>query len=111
MSNTTSTTVTSPSATTPTRGRAGVLAMMANPKGVWRFLRDPKASRWSKAAAFLAVLYIVVPTDFIPDLAPVLGWLDDLGMGAVALTFIATQASRYEAQKLSAAEAPVRPVE
>lgn len=85
--------------------------MMANPKGVWRFLRDPKASRWSKAAAFLAVLYIVVPTDFIPDLAPVLGWLDDLGMGAVALTFIATQASRYEAQKLSAAEAPVRPVE
>lgn len=28
----------------------------------------------------LCLLYIVSPIDFMPDLLPVLGWLDDLGV-------------------------------
>ena len=35
----------------------------------------------------LAVLYIVSPVDFIPDVIPVVGWADDVlvGVGAGAL--------------------------
>lgn len=38
----------------------------------------------------LALLYIISPIDLIPDVIPVVGWIDDLvvalGAGAVALS-------------------------
>ena len=35
----------------------------------------PKAIR---IAAALGVLYLIFPFDFLPDLMPILGWIDDL---------------------------------
>lgn len=82
--------------------------MLANPRGLWRYLRDPATPKAAKAGVVLAALYVVVPTDMIPDIAPVLGWLDDLGMTAVALTFLARQAARYEDKALDQ-PAPQKP--
>lgn len=85
--------------------------MLANPRGLWRYLRDPATPKAAKAGVVLAALYVVVPTDMIPDIAPVLGWLDDLGMTAVALTFLARQAARYEDKALDQPAAPQEPEE
>ena len=47
--------------------------------------------RWSqlslktRIAIIAAVVYTVSPIDFIPDFLPILGWLDDLGIDALAL--------------------------
>lgn len=84
--------------------------MLANPRGLWRYLRDPATPKAAKAGVVLAALYVVVPADMIPDIAPVLGWLDDLGMTAVALTFLARQAARYE-DKVLDQPAPQKPEE
>ena len=55
---------------------------LAFPYGVFLLLKDPSIS-WKvklKAGAILAVLfvYLLDPLDLIPDIAPVIGWLDDL---------------------------------
>jgi uncharacterized membrane protein YkvA (DUF1232 family) len=49
--------------------------------------RQPLKSqaKWKRVIiALLAFLYIVSPLDLIPDVIPVVGWLDDLGVLAWA---------------------------
>jgi len=50
-----------------------------------RLLREPQVPRLVKAAPILAGLYVVSPVDFIPDVFPILGQLDDLGVLLLAL--------------------------
>ncbi len=38
--------------------------------------------------ALVALAYIVIPSDAIPDFVPMFGWLDDLGVVALALTWM-----------------------
>lgn len=43
----------------------------------------------------LAVLYLIWPVDLAPDLIPFLGWLDDLGLGSLALWYLSRTAGKY----------------
>jgi uncharacterized membrane protein YkvA (DUF1232 family) len=52
---------------------------------VVRLLRDPRVPLYLKAIPFLSLIYIVMPLDFIPDLLPVLGQVDDLGAVLLAV--------------------------
>ncbi|HCB48609.1 MAG TPA: hypothetical protein DEP47_03580 [Chloroflexi bacterium] len=45
---------------------------------VWHLLRSPDVPLYLKLLPALAVVYILIPTDFIPDVFPVIGQLDDL---------------------------------
>ena len=56
----------------------------------WVMLRDPRTPTAAKLTLVLAVLYVLSPVDLVPDMIPVLGWLDD-GVVAVLLLKLATQ--------------------
>jgi uncharacterized membrane protein YkvA (DUF1232 family) len=58
------------------------------------FFQNPSVPRWRKFAAVAAVAYVVLPLDFIPDVIPVLGWLDDIGILALAYRMISTDVAR-----------------
>lgn len=45
---------------------------------VWHLLRSPDVPLYLKLLPALAVIYILVPTDLIPDVFPGIGQLDDL---------------------------------
>lgn len=76
--------------------KATLATMLASPRGLWRFLRDPAAPWGSKLLALLTLVYVVSPIDAIPDfVVPILGWLDDVGVTAAALAYVASQAARY----------------
>ena len=55
-------------------------AMMDQIRLGWYLLTDGKVSLLTKAIIPAALLYVISPVDFIPDVIPVLGQLDDLGM-------------------------------
>jgi uncharacterized membrane protein YkvA (DUF1232 family) len=52
-----------------------------------RLMTDPRVPLWTKAIPVLALLYVLSPVDFIPDVIPVLGQADDVGimLGAMRL--------------------------
>ena len=65
----------------------------------WRFFRDPRASLGIKLLFVFAVFYLVFPFDVVPDVLPFVGWLDDLGLVAIATTFLFKAVGPYKAQE------------
>ena len=51
----------------------------------YRLMREPSVPLLTRALPVLAAVYLVWPLDFIPDLLPALGQLDDIGIVALAL--------------------------
>lgn len=66
--------------------------------GLIRFMRDPVADWKPKAAIALAVLYLIWPIDLIPDFAPIIGWLDDIGITTLAVAYLLHASSLYSKQ-------------
>ena len=50
-----------------------------------RLIREPRVGLLVKALPLLAAAYVISPLDFVPDVIPVLGQLDDLGILLVSL--------------------------
>jgi uncharacterized membrane protein YkvA (DUF1232 family) len=44
---------------------------------VWALLRDARSPVSAKLVAVLALIYVISPFDLVPDVLPILGWLDD----------------------------------
>ena len=54
-----------------------------------RLIREPRVSMLTKSMLIGAGLYLVSPLDFVPDVLPVLGQVDDLAIVLIALrTFV-----------------------
>ncbi len=60
-----------------------------------KYVRSPPVARRKKMLGVLSVAYAILPFDLIPDVVPVLGWLDDVGFLAVAFGFIARDMAKH----------------
>lgn len=68
-------------------------------KNIYLFLTDGSSDWKPKVLLALAVLYLIWPADLAPDLIPFLGWLDDLGVGALAVWYVSHTAAKYAAHQ------------
>lgn len=64
-------------------------------KNIYLFLADGRSDWKPKALLALAIVYLIWPVDLAPDLIPILGWLDDLGLGALAVWYVSRTAKNY----------------
>ena len=60
-------------------------ALLSQARLAFRLVREPRVPLLTKGVLLLAALYIISPVDFIPDVLPVIGQLDDLGIAVAAL--------------------------
>ncbi|HZI02667.1 MAG TPA: DUF1232 domain-containing protein [Archangium sp.] len=65
----------------------------------FRYVRDPRVSKWRRFAGLFAVLYFVMPLDALPDVVPILGWLDDVGVLSAAALFMVREVQRYQPER------------
>jgi len=54
----------------------------------WRLIKDRRVPFWPKGLVFLALAYVIVPLDLLPDWLVFLGWVDDLILLILALIFL-----------------------
>jgi uncharacterized membrane protein YkvA (DUF1232 family) len=55
---------------------------------LWFALRHPAAPRWLKVGAAMIVLYVLSPIDFIPDVIPLFGLMDDIVVVPFAIRWL-----------------------
>ncbi len=90
------------------RNSPTILPIFGRLRGVFRFLVDRKAPWAPKLLLLFAVLYAVSPIDAIPDIAPIVTWIDDAGLLAYALGYTLSAVDRHESgeEAASPVEAP-----
>lgn len=72
---------------------------LLRPRAVFRFLTSGKAPLLPKLGIAAAIAYIVLPIDAVPDLLPVIGWLDDVGAVTLAVAWLGREIAKFEEQK------------
>ncbi len=64
-------------------------------KALYRYMRDRYVPWYRKSIVIGALIYFISPIDAIPDLAPLMGYLDDLGVIAAVLKFMGSEIIPY----------------
>ena len=59
------------------------------------YMRDPNVSWHRKSIIIGALIYFIVPIDAIPDISPLIGYLDDLGVIAAVLKYLGNELIPY----------------
>ena len=60
-----------------------------------KYMRDPLVSWHRKSIVVAALIYFISPIDAIPDIAPLVGYLDDLGVITAVLKFLGHELIPY----------------
>lgn len=75
-------------------------------KALWLYYaaQNPQTPTWAKTTIYGALGYFILPIDAIPDMLPGVGYTDDLGVIAAAITavsmYITDEVKQQAAQKL-----------
>ncbi len=62
---------------------------------VGRYFRDRAVPFWRKGLLLAGLAYTVMPLDMVPDVLPLVGWLDDVGVLAAVATFLVRDIARH----------------
>lgn len=68
---------------------------------LFNYMMDPFVSWHRKAIVIIGLIYFIAPIDTIPDLAPFIGYLDDLGVITAMLKFLGSELIPYYEAKSS----------
>lgn len=64
-------------------------------KALYRYMKDKYVPWYRKSIVIGALIYFISPIDTIPDLAPLIGYLDDLGVIMAVTKFLGNEITPY----------------
>lgn len=62
---------------------------------LYNYMKDPFVSWHRKAIVVMGLVYFISPIDTIPDIAPFIGYLDDLGVVTAVIKFLGSELIPY----------------
>ncbi|MFA5805595.1 MAG: YkvA family protein [Melioribacteraceae bacterium] len=76
--------------------RVGSKIRFANEvKALYRYMLDKYVPWYRKSIVIAALIYFISPIDAIPDIAPLVGYLDDLGVIAAVIKYMGHELVPY----------------
>jgi len=67
-----------------------------SPRKIFRYLKSSDVPKAPKLLMLLAIIYLIMPVDLIPDIAPIIGWIDDAGIMSLTLAWLGRSIHQYE---------------
>ena len=64
-------------------------------RALYRYMKDPDVAWYRKSIVVGALVYFISPIDAIPDILPLVGYLDDLGVIAALLKYLGSELIPY----------------
>lgn len=64
-------------------------------KALYAYMKDPYVTWYRKAIVVMGLVYFISPIDAIPDIAPFIGYLDDLGVITALIKFLGSELVPY----------------
>lgn len=64
-------------------------------KALYNYMVDPTVAWYRKSIVVGALVYFITPLDTIPDIAPLFGYLDDLGVITAVLKYMGSELIPY----------------
>lgn len=64
-------------------------------KALYSYMRDKYVPWYRKTIVVAALIYFISPIDAIPDIAPLVGYLDDLGVIMAVIKFMGSELIPY----------------
>jgi uncharacterized membrane protein YkvA (DUF1232 family) len=74
--------------------RAAIRRLPAYLRLLGRLMRDARVSRLDRFLVVATIAYVINPFDFLPDVIPFVGQIDDVFLLVIALTRLVEQAGR-----------------
>jgi uncharacterized membrane protein YkvA (DUF1232 family) len=65
-------------------------------QALFKLVKDPTAAWPQKALSLGALIYLISPIDAVPDIIPVVGLLDDVGVITAAVAAVGTALTKYK---------------
>ncbi len=88
------------------QGRVRNTGILERASQLFHFFLSPKITASQKIIVGGALLYIIAPIDLIPDVIPIAGWLDDLGVAGFALRYIFASMDQLALAEMTDSAAP-----
>lgn len=75
--------------------RRSIFKIISHLKALKNYMMDKDVKWVRKSIVVAAVLYFITPIDAVPDLAPLIGYLDDFGVIAWTVRFLGKEINNY----------------
>lgn len=78
-----------------TTSKKSIFKILGHLKALRRYMMDSNVKWYRKSVVIAALLYFLTPVDAMPDFAPLLGYLDDIGVVAWTIKFLGDEITSY----------------
>jgi uncharacterized membrane protein YkvA (DUF1232 family) len=75
--------------------RRNVFKILSHLRALKRYILDKDVKWYKKSVVVAALLYFIAPVDALPDFAPIIGFLDDIGVIAFTIKFLGSEIRDY----------------
>jgi len=75
--------------------RKSLLNVLAHIKALKKYMLDRNVKWIRKSVVIAALIYLITPVDAMPDITPLIGFLDDIGVIAWTIRFLGSEIKKY----------------